>query len=238
MRASSQTGPGDDQLLVQREHWEHDQGDRRPPSHPAVRALFEPRAEFIAGLVEHPTSSSVLDVGCGNGFLTVPLEERFGRAVGLDYSPAMIAANPAREKLVGDATTLPFGDKSFDLVVASHLLHHLPRQARSSAVREMARVARRGVVLYEPNRSNPLMFAFGLLQKHERMVLEFSKTHVRELIDETGFASRSVRIEGLTTPNLCPAWWGRLTQPLERTPLRVLGFYIRAVALVSEVRAV
>ncbi|CAG0984020.1 Demethylrebeccamycin-D-glucose O-methyltransferase [Phycisphaerales bacterium] len=234
MTRSTQSPPVGDQALIQREHWEHDQSERRSPSHPAVRALFEPRAEFIASLVADAARASVLDVGCGNGFLTVPLEARFERVVGVDYSPAMIAANPAKEKLVGDAMALPFAGKSFDVVVASHLLHHLTAEDRARSVREMARIARRAVVLYEPNRYNPLMFLFGLLQKHERMVLEFSPAHVRGLIRETGFTTCSTRIEGLTTPNLCPAWWGRVTRPLERTPLRVLGFYIRAVATCGE----
>lgn len=221
----------DRETLAQRDHWEHVEPSRRPPSHPSVRALFEPRADYIATLVPDPSGSSVLDVGCGNGFLTVPLERRFARAVGLDFSAAMIEMNPSRESLVGDASALPFADKSFDLVVESHLLHHLPEPTRLKAVREMGRVARRGVVLYEPNRNNPLMFAFGVVKKHERMSLRFSPSYVRFLLQESGFPRMSAHVEGLTTPNLCPAWWGKLVRPLEQTPLSAFGFYTRAVAL-------
>lgn len=219
-----------DSTAFQKAHWEKDQSARRNPGHPSVRALFEPRADFLASLMPAPRSASVLDVGCGNGFLTLPLEARFGRAVGVDFSPQMIHANPAREKMVGDATALPFEPKSFDVVVASHLLHHLPAAERLAAVREMGRVARHAVVLYEPNRNHPLMFADGCIKAHERMLLKFSPGYVGTLIRESGLPNVHVRVEGWTTPNLCPPWWAGIGRRLDRSPLRALGLYIRAVA--------
>jgi len=215
---------------LQREHWDKDQSGRRPASHPAVRALFEPRADFIASLVDSAKDRSVLDVGCGNGFLTVPLQARFGRAVGLDASAAMVAVNPCREKMVASATRLPFDNASFDVVVASHLLHHLDEADCHAAVAEMGRVARNAVVLYEPNRSHPLMLAFGLLKPHEKMLLRFSRGYVSKLLELTNMPERSVRVEGWTTPNLCPAWWAPVASTLDRTPLHHAGLFIRGVA--------
>jgi hypothetical protein len=43
----------------------------------------------------------------------------------------------------------PFGDQSFDLVITSHCLEHIPFGYKA-AVDEIARVARRHVVLFEP----------------------------------------------------------------------------------------
>ena len=55
----------------QREHWEGDHSRRRRWDHPSVRALFDPRAEYVAELLGHSRAATVLDVGCGNGFLTM-----------------------------------------------------------------------------------------------------------------------------------------------------------------------
>lgn len=212
-------------------YWNQDQSGRRSPDHPNVRALFEPRAVYMASLVDDAAQASVLDVGCGNGFLTVPLERRFGRAVGLDYSAAMLEANPAREKVQGSAMELPFEDDAFDIVVESHLLHHLEPDDREQAVREMQRVARRAVLLYEPNRNNPLMFAFGALKREERMSLAFSPGYLAKLISGIDWPERAVRCEGCNLPNKAPRFWARIGRKLDETPLRVFGFYVRAVAL-------
>ena len=220
-----------EESVRQRAYWSRDQRDRRSPDHPSVRSLFEPRADFIASLVREPSGASVVDVGCGNGFLTCYLERRFGRAVGVDYSEAMLSANPCREKVCASATRLPFADGEFDLAVESHLLHHLEVVDRERAVRELLRVSRRGVVLYEPNRNNPLMFVFGLLTPEERMSLAFSPAYMRSLVERAGAAGIDVRVEGLIVPNKAPAAWAPIALRLEQTPLRRLGFYTRTVAL-------
>jgi SAM-dependent methyltransferase len=89
----------------------------------------------------------VLDVGCGPGELLCEMARQHGgwRAlVGLDFSPGMIAkaADLARNLpvhfFVGDAQGLPFADASFEVVLARHMLYHVPDIGR--AVAEAARV--------------------------------------------------------------------------------------------------
>jgi hypothetical protein len=125
---------------------------------------------------------------------------------------------------------MPFREDSFDIVVASHLLHHLVEPERARAMEQLSRVACRALVLYEPNRNNPLMFAFGLLKKEERMSLAFSKRYVRSLLLESNMPLLSVRVEGLIVPNRAPKAWIPISKYLSRTPLRGLGFYVRGVA--------
>ncbi|MEF8812363.1 MAG: class I SAM-dependent methyltransferase [Halovenus sp.] len=94
---------------------------------------------------------SVLDVGAGTGELTRVLrEETPGTVVALDADPALLArvGGPAA---VGDATRLPFGADSFDLVICQALLVNLPDPL--AALEEFARVATDTVAAIEPDNS-------------------------------------------------------------------------------------
>ncbi|GAA2832349.1 class I SAM-dependent methyltransferase [Nonomuraea rubra] len=94
----------------------------------------------------------VLDVGCGTGYLTrilSPVITPTGHITGLDPSPAMIdhATRQAPANctyLTGVGQDLPFPDGSFDLVVSSLAIHHMPAAARPEALRQMFRVLRPG----------------------------------------------------------------------------------------------
>jgi len=93
----------------------------------------------------------VLDVGCGDGFVTraVAGMVREGCAVGVDASPRMIATAHAAGQpaaagpwfVVGDARRLPFAEY-FDAVVSFNALHWVPEQQR--ALSEIASVLRPG----------------------------------------------------------------------------------------------
>ena len=97
--------------------------------------------------------TSLLDVGCGPGTVTVDLARRVapGEVVGLDAAPGVLdearahAAQAGVDNVrfeVGDAYTLPVPDSSFDVVHAHQLLQHLTDPV--AALREMRRVARPG----------------------------------------------------------------------------------------------
>ena len=211
---------------IQREFWDQGKGGRRSPGHPVVAATFDPLADVVAAQVPVPSESSVLDVGCGNGFLSVALERRFGQVAGLDFSQTMLDVNPCENRFHGSSTDLPFEDSSFDVVVASHLLHHLVPDDRTRSLQEMKRVARYAVVSFEPNRNNPLVFLFSLSRREERMALSFSPSYMRRLFSGLELDNEKTHVRGWTVPNKAPIWWIPMGRLLDRSPLAGFGFDI------------
>lgn len=97
------------------------------------------------------TGSTLLDVGCGPGTITVDFAHRLdpGHVVGLDASDEVIVnaralAESERvgnvEFIVGDAYATGFDDSSFDVVHTHQTLHHLADPV--AALREMRRVVK------------------------------------------------------------------------------------------------
>jgi len=86
----------------------------------------------------------VLDVACGNGAVARRLAGDGHRVVGLDLSEAELALAP-RPAVRADATRLPFGSGSFDVVTCSMGLAVV--QPLPALLAELARVLRTGGVL-------------------------------------------------------------------------------------------
>ena len=75
-------------------------------------------------------NSKVLDIGCGNGFLTCKIAEKAQKVVAIDISKEAISNaknNFARENIeyvIGDATKYNFKEH-FDIIVLSNILEHI-----------------------------------------------------------------------------------------------------------------
>ncbi|MBF0144178.1 MAG: class I SAM-dependent methyltransferase [Magnetococcales bacterium] len=107
-----------------------------------------PLARRIAGHYGLKAGDSVLDVGCGKAFLLYELTRAVPglKVAGLDISG--YALEQAREEVKpflheGSATSLPFAEGSFELVLSITTLHNLPIFELQQAVREIQRVGRR-----------------------------------------------------------------------------------------------
>jgi len=92
--------------------------------------------------------ASVLDVGCAKGFMLHDFKQFMPNltVAGIDISEYAIenAMETVRPFLsVGNAKNLPYGDKSFDLVVCINTLHNLPFEECKQSVREIQRVSKR-----------------------------------------------------------------------------------------------
>lgn len=109
-------------------------------------------AGWVLDLIDFEPVREVLDAGAGVGRFTIPIARRLAgrpaRVVATDLFGGMletIAAAAAEQGLAvetrtGDIQALPFDTDDFDLVLANHVLYHLPDLEQG--VRELARVTR------------------------------------------------------------------------------------------------
>ena len=100
----------------------------------------------------------ILDVGCGKGFQLYEILQLVPgvEIQGIDISEYAIANSKEdiRDRLqVGNANSLPFADKSFDLVFSITTLHNLHNYDLDRALREMERVGKQKYLCVESYRN-------------------------------------------------------------------------------------
>jgi len=128
---------------------------------PIRRFVHRSQYGIFADLV--PAGSTVLDAGCGEGILSVMLAAKGCTVTGVDLSEPNIEAAKkyAAEEgasdrttfMVGDIEHMSFPDKSFDYVVSSHVLEHVPDFQQGA--RELGRLAKKEVMIAIPTCLNP-----------------------------------------------------------------------------------
>ena len=97
------------------------------------------------------SATSVLDVGCGDGFLAARLARRVPLVVAIDADAPVLDRAQARFPAArvtwchGDVLTHPLGRESFDAVVSNAMLHHLPDAG--TALRRLSQLVRPGGTL-------------------------------------------------------------------------------------------
>ncbi len=124
----------------------------------AATAHDERRLREVILRVIPSRAAMVLDVGCGNGWLAQSLVPRGVFVCSLDVGKVnperalRQTPDPRHVAVVGSAEHLPFADETFDCVVASEVIEHLPEPER--ALEQMWRVVKPGgrVIVSTPYR--------------------------------------------------------------------------------------
>lgn len=117
----------------------------------------------LVAVLDAVRGESVLEVGCGNGFLANQFAQRTSarRVVGCDIfvGKEVAARYPHIEFVEASVSKLPFEDRSFDCVASTHVLEHV--QNIGKAVEELRRVAKKQIVVVVP-RQRPYRYTFDL----------------------------------------------------------------------------
>jgi SAM-dependent methyltransferase len=117
----------------------------------------------------------VLDMGCGGGWAVYA---KVGPVVGVDLSlPSLVSARSIyQHAVVADLGSLPFAGCSFDFVVSSDVLGHVPFADKGAVVAEIHRVLKPGGLTahyVEADGNDPLMrFAKRYPDLYQKYVVE------------------------------------------------------------------
>jgi SAM-dependent methyltransferase len=136
---------------------------------PLQRTLLTRFRAAVQELVSELSPTSILDVGCAEGFILHDIQDRFPHAalLGVDTDASALERgrriHPALDLRAGDAYHLTFEDATFDLVLCLETLEHLTDPER--ALEELRRVSRGYALLSVPH--EPLFRLANLLRgKH------------------------------------------------------------------------
>lgn len=119
-------------------------------------------------------NSSVLDIGCGKGFMLYDLKKEIPgiKFNGVDISNYAIRNSKKEVKRylkVADARKLPFPDKSFDIVIAINTIHNLNKRDCAKSIKEINRVCKKKsfitVDAYRNQLEKEKMFKWNLTAK-------------------------------------------------------------------------
>ena len=161
-----------------------------------------------------------LDLGCGDGMLTMFLEEAYplGNITAADVSAESIAL--AKEKKLRakcihyDGAVLPCSSDSFDVVILAAVLHHIRFEQHADFLKEVFRVLKPGgrVYVFEHNPYHPAtryMVRTCIFDKDARLL---KPAYTRQIFLQSGFVRPSIRYT-----LFFPRWFGyRIWEKLEQ----------------------
>jgi ubiquinone/menaquinone biosynthesis C-methylase UbiE len=167
-------------------------GAQREPEHLAAIDRSWP---VLSGL----ELDSVLDVGCGTGASLSRLEELKPslRLAGIDPSQGLLEVAHKRlpQALIqlGNGESIQFMNESFDLVIATGIMHHVDNPAK--VISEMFRVAKVAVLISDHNN-----FAFGGIKTRRARIL----LNTLGMLPAASFVKQGFSKKGYSTED---GWW-------------------------------
>lgn len=139
----------------------------------------------------------VLDVGCGNGHLLLPLKHKGCEVYGVETNPKSVnVCNELGLKVFyGTLEKAEFPDEFFDMVVMSQVLEHLP--SPKASLRETFRILKPEgkVFIYCPNAGSYLRKIFGKYWHGWHIpfhLFAFTQQTIKKLAESAGFKIENV----------------------------------------------
>ena len=155
-------------------------------------------AERAAPILALGAGGSVLDVGCGDGFLLLYLSRRGWTCSGVE--PGAVAAAYARDVLglnvrTGKLEEARYPDASFDVVNFHHVFEHLREPSETLAAASRVLKAGGALVVSVPNFASLDRRLFGdkwVGLKLPQHLFHYTAPTLRAMLEKSGFESRSV----------------------------------------------
>ena len=157
-----------------------------------IGVLLSQNGEKKSGFDSGRSRLDIIDLGCGDGTLTVEMAKFANHVTGVDINPDMLAIARQRADrlglhnvsfLVEDASNLSLSSKSLDAVFFSQSLHHLENPQKG--LHEAARILRRGgqVLVMELNSHEEEW----VLEKLGHKWLGFENKYLIDFMQKAGF---------------------------------------------------
>lgn len=171
------------------------------------------------------TGLTVLDAGCGEGYMSRTLAEGGAKVTGIDFSDELIHAAQEHRLAselpvsfdVGDVNSLPYDPGTFDLVLCNHLLNDL--EDPSQAIREFSRV------LSPQGRIVIMMLHPCFYNKHSERD-QSGNIQIASSYFQGRSATQHFVVDGITSPSPNTAWIRPLefyTQALQNSGFAITG---------------
>lgn len=172
----------------------------------------------------------ILDLGCGGGRHYFA---NYGRVVGLDpvFNLLLIAQRMYQEVYQGSAAALPFADQTFDYVVSSDVIGHIPFEIKDAVFAEIFRVLKKGgrtIHMIETDSTNwwfrfahaqPGFFQKCFVDRPGHISLELP-TRLRQRFLKHGFKEITFQRTSTSIPE-CGTLAGIFDPPIRRQSLRM-----------------
>ena len=152
--------------------------------------IFYGLAVGVQGLTKLTPIKSILEVGCGRGWVVRHLRNLGFIADGMEYSDEAVRFSVC-ESRKGDLTEkLPYDNGSYDLVLCIGVLSHLPATSLINAANELARVSKRFVWTNIQLAWHSHQLHHKTFLPHEIWSLIFAKAGLREAEEYNGFLKK------------------------------------------------
>jgi ubiquinone/menaquinone biosynthesis C-methylase UbiE len=127
--------------------------DKIASQYDEYRNLFNNESELNEFMSLVKPGGLILDAGCGSGVVARALVEEGFQVTGIDFSQKMIDIAqqrvPEAKFILGDMTTLEFDSNTFDGVVSTYAVFHVPRTKHFNLFQDFHRFLKKeGVFLF------------------------------------------------------------------------------------------
>ena len=132
------------------------------------KRMFSEVLQRVQPELDLSSFKTILDVGCGTGALCSVLHKKGLEVTGIEPAEKMLAI--AKRKTKGQALNLlqanvleglPFEKKSYDISIASYVAHGLKPEERKRLYKEMGRVTREYVIIYDYNQKRSALISLA-----------------------------------------------------------------------------